>query len=221
VQPDDDLRQVARSELDELVAELRRPEGPRGQRVDHLHAVLCHVLERLADTVGEERNLTSFETLRDEVEALRRSWTRERTFVERSRERRRAHLKANAATVRSLLAAAGAVEALRVALDEASVDLTARQTVELDLGSVDLPPLLLEDVLSWVGEFASSEGPRLIGDGGDDAISLVVEPTMRLLHRVAEAAAIPPQDPEKLPDGYASASVQDALRGLVASLQCR
>ncbi|HEY1369648.1 MAG TPA: hypothetical protein VGF23_21155 [Gaiellaceae bacterium] len=218
---DDDLRQVARSELDELVAELRRPEGPRSQRVDHLLAVLRHVLERLVDTVEEEQNLTSFRTLSDEVEALRRSWARERTSVERSRERRRAHLKAHAAKVRALLAAAGSVEELRLALDEAAVDLTARQTAELDLRSIDLPPLLLEDLLSWVGEFVSSEGPRLIGDGGDDAISLVVDPTTRLLLRAVEAATIPPQDPEKLPRGYATAPVQDALAALAASLRCK
>jgi hypothetical protein len=221
-----DLRHVARSELDELVAELRRPEGPRSQRVEHLLTVLRHVLDRLeqrsgpgqVNTVEEEQSLTSFRVLRDDLEALQRRWTHERQLVERSRERRRAHLKAHAATVRELAAAAGAVEALRLALEDATVDLTARRTAELDLGSLDLHPLLLEDLLTWVGEFVSSEGPRVIADGGDDAISLVVEPTTRLLQRVVAAAAVPPQDPAKLPDGYDAVAVQGALRDLAATL---
>ncbi|HEY1370379.1 MAG TPA: hypothetical protein VGF23_24835 [Gaiellaceae bacterium] len=224
-----DLRQVARSELDELVAELRRPDGPRSPRVEHLLAVLRRVLDRLeqrstsetVDTVEEEQSLTSFRVLRDDVEDLERRWLHERRSVERSRERRRAHLKEHAARVRTLAAAAEAVEALRLALDGATVDLTARRTAELDLGSIELQPLLVEDLLSWVGEFVSSEGPRLIADGGADAISLVVAPTARLLERVVEAAAVPPQDPAKLPDGYTAIAVQDAVRDLAASLRCK
>src|SRR5262245_5903969 len=222
------LREVARSELEELVAELRRPDGPRSQRVDHLLGVLHRVLERLdqrsgpgtVNTVEEEQTLTSFHLLRDDVEALQRRLTRHRPVVHRSRARRLAHLKTQAATVRALAAAAGAVESLRHALDEASVDLTARRTAELELGSIGLEPLVLEDLLAWVGEFVSSEGPRAIADGGDDAISLVVEPTSRLLQRLVEAARVPPQHPSTLPAGYAGAAVQQALRELAATLAC-
>jgi len=99
-------------------------------------------------------------------------------------------------------------------------DLHSRQEIKIGETSwkrVDEGMIFLEELLSWVTTFASTEGPGLIRDGGKLGTGRVFRPTAkRLLCLVT--GAIQPNNSGSLPRGYFTPRVQRAWQELQGHL---
>jgi hypothetical protein len=234
-------RAMVRSELTELVNELGVEGGPRVQRVDALFDLLRgpnngptdplqvqgllgqmrHDFGLTGDRVTlveEEQNLSDFITLVDYVNSLRQSWNGRRPFFDRSGfvepflGTQLVHIS------RALAVIAESVREISFALDSVFLGGTERQTIELTFTRPGRPPIFVAEMLNWVERFASEEGPGLVRDAGKYGVRAFF-PTIDRLIELVHDARIPPQDPRRLPAGYATARVQRALQELEAHLR--
>src|SRR5215469_6458798 len=167
------IRTVVTAELQELVGELALEGGPRIQRVDELFGLLLGesvgstnlnpdvvqgqlgtLRQRFALTadwiekVADERVVTNFRVIVEQVLALQLSWNSDRDLLAVVDSR------TSLGTIliwlsRGLEAVCESVNDLSFALDSVYVDAAQRQVIELQLGSGE-PPLLLSDLLDWV-----------------------------------------------------------------------
>jgi hypothetical protein len=235
------LRAIVRSGLTELVNELGIEGGPRVLRADSLFRQLLgpqlevsgetsdldpekSQLGQFADvfglrreqinTIDEEQNLTNFLILVDYVSGLRQSWIAQRGFFTRSHD---AHPFLGTQLVlvqRSLAVVAESVQEVYMAMDSVFLGREERQVVELRYHDEhQKSALFVAELLSWIEQVASSEGPQLIRDGGKKGV-FSFRSTIHQLSQLAHGALIPQQDPEHLPEGYRTARVQRALQEL-------
>jgi len=79
------------------------------------------------------------------------------------------------------------------------------------------PSLFVAELLSWIDQVASTEGPQLIRDGGKMGV-LSFRPTIKRLADLSAGALIPPQTAAAMPPGYRTARVQRALQELADHL---
>ncbi|MGR6962918.1 hypothetical protein ACU610_00405 [Geodermatophilus sp. URMC 61] len=231
------VKGVIETELRELVQELGRLGGPRVQRVDQLWRVLLgegegvlvdpdHVggqLGRLRDALGlsqndsndrvnnvdEEQQLTSFRIITDDLVSLRASWERDAEFFGGTSSS--AFLGIRLVQLeRRLAVVAGSVGELRTALDAVLIDAEERRTFAVELSGGG--NILLEDLLEWVEDFATQEGPRLVKDGGRLAITEVLGSAATELRDLVADARCTAEGGDGL--GFSSIAVQEALRAL-------
>jgi hypothetical protein len=198
------IRTVVTAELRELVAELALNGGPRIQRVDELFGLLLgdrigstnldpdRVQGQLGllrqrfgltvewvETVDDERVLTNFRIVVEQVLTLQASWSTDRTLLSGVDSR------TSLGTIliwlsRALEAVCESVSDLSFALDSVYIDAAQRQVIELRLGH-DEPPLLLSDLMAWILQASGEEGPRAIQDAGKDGV-FAFAPVLRRLH---------------------------------------
>src|SRR5207249_2490549 len=83
--------------------------------------------------------------------------------------------------------------------------------------NVGSQPMFVEELLTWVGSFASEEGPRLIQDGGKFAVNNTFLPVVAKLRNLV-MGAIRPQNESALPAGYRSPRVRRAWQELATQL---
>src|SRR5262249_33184341 len=108
------------------------------------------------------------------------------------------------------------VNEVRFTLDSVFVGPSERQTLRLEFP--DGQSMFLEDLLSWVENFAGQEGPRLIQEGGKYAVGTSFGTTARNLFILLQGAE--GQNPSStLPSGYFTARVQRSLQDLTDQLQ--
>jgi hypothetical protein len=256
------IRAIITAELQELVAELALEGGPRIQRVDELFGLLLgeghksfsmnpdHVQGHLGmlrdrfgltvsdiDTVDEERIVTNFRIIVEQILALHASWHTDRELLS----------GVNARTAlgtiliwlsRGLEAICESVSDLTFALDSVYVDAAQRQIIELRFAgiTVTLPglpleknqltcytfeeheaPLLLSDLLDWVLRASRDEGPRIIQDAGKDGV-LAFAPVLDKLRILVHATQDAADGGATLPAGMGTPRVTRALEVLAGQL---
>jgi hypothetical protein len=233
------IRTVITTELAELVGELGLEGGPRIQRVDELfglllgdkvgsknlnpdviHGQLGILRDRFGltadeiDTVDEERIVTNFRIVVEQVLALQASWSTDRDLLTPLDPR------ASFGTIliwlsRSLEAVVDSVSDLNFALDSVFVDAAQRQVIELRFPGE--PVLLLSDLLDWVVRATRDEGPRIIQDAGKDGV-FAFAPVLRRLHGLVRSTRQAAHKEHGLPHGMRTPRVDRALQVLVAQL---
>jgi Carboxypeptidase regulatory-like domain len=233
------IRTVITAELQELVSELALQGGPRIQRVDQLFQLLTGervgsknlnpdvvqgnlgtLRDRFAlttdqiDTVDEERIVTNFRIVVEQVLSLQATWGNDRGLL--------APLdpKASFGTIliwlsRSLEAVCESVGDLNFALDSVFVDAAQRQVLELKFPNEEA--LLLSDLLDWVDRASRDEGPRIIQDAGKDGV-FAFAPVLRRLRDLIQKTLNAAQHDKRLPQGLRTPRVERALQVLVAQL---
>ena len=233
------IRTVIAAELQELVSELALEGGPRIQRVnqfflllvgesrksldpnpDHVEGNLGKLRDRFGlteqwvDTVDEERILTNFRVVVEQVLSLKESWLYDQDLLAVVDSR------SSLGTIliwlsRGLEAVCESVDDLTFALDSVYVDSAQRQVIELRLPKQ--PPLLLSDLLDWVVKASRDEGPRIIQDAGKDgvlAFAPVLEKLKTLVHATREVA----RSSNRLPSGMKTPRVDRAFQVLASQL---
>jgi hypothetical protein len=78
--------------------------------------------------------------------------------------------------------------------------------------------MFLEDVLSWVENFATQEGPQLIQEGGKYAVGQSFKTTASSLLEMVQGIPAPPNSAQ-LPDGLFTLRVQRSVQDLTDQLQ--
>jgi IPT/TIG domain len=185
-------RSIVRSELASVVAELGAEGGPRVQRVDQLFQQLLGVGQHPVDaaevrgdlgvlrdrfdlrserinTIAEEENFTNFLILVDYVNTLEKSWRAHRTFFDR--RGKDVFLGTQLVLIsRQLAAVAEQVQETTWAMDSVMLGPAERETTALYLEGQRKPYLTVAELLRWVDNFSTEEGPRLIQDSGKEGV---------------------------------------------------
>jgi hypothetical protein len=242
-------RAIVRSGLTELVNEFGIEGGPRVLRVDDLFRQLVGPaiqtnpenvggqLKQLSDsfgllraqvnTIDEEQDLTNFFIIVDYTLGLQQSWLTQRGSFTRSASSHPFLGTQLVLVERSLAVVAESVQEIYMALDSVFVGKEERQVVELTLppfpGDTDQTnsSLFVAELLGWIDQVASNEGPQLIKDGGKQGV-ISFQDTIGRLAFLASNALLQPQlgmpTGLNLPKGYRTARVQNALSELAVHL---
>ena len=259
------IRTVVSTELQELVNELALAGGPRIQRVDELFRLLVGENRKSINinpdlvqgqlgilrqrfgltrdevqTVDEERIVTNFRIIVEQVLALQNSWYTDRTLLSGVSSR------TSLGTIliwlsRGLEAVCESVNDLTFSLDSVYVDAAQRQVVELrfaDLLVKDVPvvplrgnppkttrvllepdeaPMFLSDLLDWVLRASQDEGPRIIQDAGKQGI-FAFQPVLNTLRTLVRATGQLARERNDLPAGMRTPRVGRAIKVLAAQL---
>ncbi len=129
---------------------------------------------RFVVTTEEEEILTSFITLADYYFAIDQSWDNYR------RDFFQADLGTGLLTLeRQLSVLEETINETYVAFDSVNIDQAERLAILIDLQG-PYKDMSVEDLLSWIVTFASSEAPQLIRDGGKWGVEAIL-PTARRL----------------------------------------
>jgi hypothetical protein len=256
------MRTVITTELTELVSELALTGGPRIQRVDELFGLLTGapigsrnlnpdvvqgnlgtLRDRFGltvseiDTVDDERIVTNFRIVVEQVLSLQASWSTDRELL--SGVNSRTALGTILIRLsRGLEAVGESVDDLNFALDSVYVDAAQRQVIELDFACMTVtvpaiplrsnrsdsavfkreePPLLLSDLLDWVTRASREEGPRIIQDAGKDGV-LAFAPVLDKLRKLIYATRDVSRTSKVLPPGMRTPRVRRALEVLAGQL---
>jgi hypothetical protein len=257
------IRTIVTAELNEVVTELALDGGPRIQRVDELFHLLTGerpgsrnlnpdliqgnlgtLRDRFGltvseiDTVDDERIVTNFRIVVEQVLSLQASWSTDRELLSGVNSR------TALGTIliwlsRGLEAVGESVDDLNFALDSVYVDAAQRQVIELNFALMPVtfpaiplrdnkppvseqfkreePPLLLSDLLDWVTRASRVEGPRLIQDAGKDGVQAFA-PVLDKLRKLIYATRDISRTSKVLPPGMHTPRVRRALEVLAGQL---
>ncbi len=208
------MRAIVGTQLSELVRELDQDGGPRVQRVDEYFIVLLGrdrntgkpaavtnpesvsgqlgelrtrfgMEQARVNTIDEEQNLTNFLILVDYVDTLWQNWDGQRRFFDRNGKN--VFLGTQLVLLSQLLSAiAENVQESYWIMDSVFLGQAERQTTELKLGK-NQARMTVAELLDWVDQVASEEGPRLIQDGGKDGVITFAATLERLAALLDEA----------------------------------
>ncbi|MGH8906827.1 MAG: MSCRAMM family protein [Egibacteraceae bacterium] len=175
------------------------------------------------NTIAEEENFTDFLIIVDHVSTLFGSWQTVRGFfVHNGGGQFEPFLGTQLVLLsRQLSVVAETVQETYFVMDSVFLGAAERQTVLLRLSvrSVD-ETIFLAELLDWVDQFATEEGPRLIADAGKDGVNAFT-PTIRRLAELVQAASDLQQRPGgEIPPTFFTARVELALAQLASQL-CR
>ncbi|AUT00240.1 hypothetical protein CLI64_07510 [Nostoc sp. CENA543] len=236
------VRSIVRTEISELVNEIRLEGGPRILKVDNLFALLLGAdlsgaevgqLKNMANifgfernfinTVAEEQNYTNYLTILDYVISLNQSWAR---YKQETRDEK--YLGTQLVKLsRALCVVAESVNEVYRIMDSVFLGFAERQTVIIKFrkrnssttegyfsDNQDME-LSLEELLSWVKEFATFEGQALAKGGGKLAIAEVVKETAKQLADLVTATSDAPISHS----AFKRAGVIDSLKDLADQLR--
>jgi hypothetical protein len=253
------IRTIVSTELNELVTELALEGGPRIQRVDELFGLLLGShrsrnpdrvngqLGQLRDrfgltvdevnTLDEERMITNFRVIVDQVMSLEASWQTDKKLFSResiaSPDSRTSFGTVLIWLSRSLEAVCESVDDLTFAMDSVFVDAAQRQVIELRFDHLGPemtvtstggpkppgePPILLSDLLDWVTRASRDEGPRIIQDAGKDGV-VAFAPVLERLRFLIRATRDIIRDHHGLPPGLRTPRVKRAFDVLADQLK--
>jgi hypothetical protein len=138
----------------------------------------------LVNTIQEEQNLTNYLVFRDYVRALYTSWLEFRASFLRGVEN---YLGTQLILLqRTLSVVAESVDETTFAMDSVFLGPAERQTVRIDFPvNVAPTPMYVDELLTWVQNFASAEGTRIVEDGGKIGVRSIV-PTLQLLQNLVQ-----------------------------------
>jgi hypothetical protein len=162
------------------------------------------------NSVADETDLSNFRIISDYVTGLAQTWLNNISFV-----------VLNTTTPffgtqlvllsRQLSVLAESVDEVRFTLDSVFIGPSERQTMQLNFPlASNLQPIFLEDLLSWIHNFATEEGPRLIQDGGKFGVQNTFFPVAEQLRVIVSYMPAVP----KMPPGFYTDRVQLAVADL-------
>jgi len=243
------IKAAVKNQLTELVNEIGLAGGPRIERVNHYFGLLLidadsgtfpaatiaadpakigGTLGKLRDALGlnlsnqgvvnsvaDEQNLSNFRILLDYVTSLAQSWIKNLPLFEGEIVQPPLVLLS-----RQMSVVAESVNEVRLTLDSVFVGPAERQTTRLTFPEhLSLEPVFLEDLLSWISNFVTNEGPRLLHDAGAVAIAISIVPVLRrLLSAISHLPkSFSPSGP--LPEAYFAPRVTAAVAHLEGELK--
>jgi hypothetical protein len=239
------LREMARSQMTEIVKELGTVGLPSILRIDTYFRILLGqsgppiefepddvdgTLGQLRDTYGifflnnklsnsveDEQDITNFRVVSDYMTSLLQSWVSNRDFFRLGRDKPAFFGTQLVLISRQFNVITETVNEVRFALDSVFIGPSERQTLLLifEDGSA---PMFLEDVLVEVESFATDEGPRLLRDGGRISVTNNILPVVQSLQNLVEQAH-DPTNINDLPDGFQTARVRRSLDDLQDQLE--
>jgi hypothetical protein len=164
------------------------------------------------NSIQDEQNLTNFRILSDYLTSLAQSWLNNLGFFGLMTPTPFFGTQLVLLS-RQLSVVSESVDDLRFNLDSVFLGPAERQTLMLTFTSQD-PPMFLEDLLSWIQNFASEEGPRLIQDGGKFGVQNTFSPIASKLAQLVGSINM-----SQIPaPAFATARVQLARQELVNDL---
>jgi len=233
------LREMARSQMSEIIKELGALGGPSVLRVNTYFQILLGqnqlpvtfdpdkvkgTLGSLRDTYGvsftdnpfsnsieDEQDITNFRVISDYMTSLLQSWLSNQAFFTLVPGSQAFFGTQLVLISRQFSVIAETVNEVRFALDSVFIGPSERQTLLLQFAT--LPPMFLEDILDEVENLAADEGPRLLRDGGRIAVGNNILPVVATLQNLVEQAH-DPLNIDSLPDGFKTARVRNALDDL-------
>lgn len=157
-----------------LIADPEKIGGTLGKLRDVLGFNFSN--QDFVNSIGDEQDLSNFRVISDYVTSLAQSWINHFPLFEPEIAQSPALLLS-----RQFSVVAESVKEVRFALDSVFVGQAERQTIRLTLPSehLSLEPLFLEELLSWISNFVTNEGPRLLKDAGTLAIAISIVPVLR------------------------------------------
>jgi len=140
----------------------------------------------LVNVIQEEQNLTNFLVFRDYVRSLYSAWQEFRASFLRGVDN---YLGTQLILLqRTLSVVAESVDETTFAMDSVFLGPAERQTVRIDFPTTVAPaPMYVDELLTWVQNFASAEGTRIVEDGGKIGVRSIV-PTLQLLQNLVQNA---------------------------------
>jgi len=170
------------------------------------------------NSVEDEQDLSNYRIISDYVTSLAQSWINNVPFL--GLDTKKPFFGTQLVLLsRQLLVVAESVDEVRFTLDSVFIGPAERQATEIKFpGHPELQSLFLEDLFSWIRNFATDEGPSLIQDGGKFGVKNTVTPIVKnLLTMVSNIpAASSPANP--WPPAFFAPRVTLAIQNLVAEL---
>lgn len=167
-------------------------------------------------SVQDEQDLTNYRIVSDYITSLAQSWLDNVNYFVLATET--PFLGQQLVLLsRRLSVLAESVDEVRFALDSVFIGSAERQTIELDFGGGPTAPpqIFLEDLLSWIQNFATQEGPALIQDGGTLGVSKTFYPVVQNLLTMVSSGTL---SSTPLSPGFSSTRAQLAIKDLINRL---
>lgn len=236
------LRELARSQMTELVKELGAVGGPSVTRVEQYFTILLgsattppadadaltdSTLKSLRDIYGiyfknnpfsnsieDEQDITNFRVISDYMSSLLQTWINNRQYF-LGTPGQPAFLGTQLVLIsRQLSVVAETVNEVRFVLDSVFIGPSERQNLPINLP--DNSNMFLEDILKEIESFVGDEAPRLLRDGGRLAVTSNIIPVTNMLVKFVDRAE---QQTTGVPDGYQTVRVQNSLDDLHDQLE--
>lgn len=192
----DEVRALVRTELNELIKEINRIDGPRVVRVDGLFQAVLGAENQtglltdldVASGLSSENGLTApdgashsrqvFRSLRKSLVNLRGNWQSIAVKGKEDADRLQAYLN----QLKTITTHAGQIQiSLRFGLPGTS------RWAEMSLTDEVGNTILARDLIGWILHFGSDEGPQLLQAGGIRGIAAIQTITVMLLALLEQA----------------------------------
>jgi hypothetical protein len=201
------------------------PIGTLGNLRDELGLSFL-IGQTLVNTIQDEQNASNFRIVSDYITSLAQSWLNNLQYFLIPGSISAAPPFFGTLLVllsRQLSVITEKVNEVRFTLDSVFIGPSERQSLMLtfppDSNGNPVPQMFLEDLLSWIENFATQEGPDLIQQGGRYAVGASFTATAgSLLSMVEQIPSSLGQEPS-LPAGFFTARVQRSLQDLTDQLQ--
>jgi hypothetical protein len=176
----------------------------------------------LVNTVVDEQNVSNFRIICDYITSLAQSWLNNYSFFVLNSGAQPFLGTLLVLLSRQLSVIAEKVNEVRFTLDSVFIGPSERQSLTLNF-PVDgkgnpVPPMFLEDLLFWIENFATQEGPQLITEGGRYAVGTSFLTTAVILLDTVQQIPASPNAATPIPDGFFTPRVQRSLQDLTDQL---
>jgi hypothetical protein len=175
------------------------------------------------NTVDDETNVTNFRIVVDYANSLWNGWSNSIPFFVNFRTT--PFLGTQLVIIsRQLGVVSEAVDEVRFVLDSVFIGPSERQTVAIDFRTLgpgvfdDVPPIFLEDLLSWMQSFVTEEAPAVIQSGGKFGLGEEFCATVWQLSQQIYGTYLFAQSPAAVPPGLNTFRVLTALQKLADQL---
>lgn len=171
------------------------------------------------NSVADEQNLSNYRIISDYLTSLAQSWLNNLPFL--GLDTQKPFFGTQLVLLsRQLLVVAESVDEVRFTLDSVFVGPAERQSTEVKFtGHPELESLFLEDLLSWIRNFATEEGPSLIQDGGKFGVQNTVTPVVKKLLLMVTKLPPGPTSDNPWPPAFFAPRVKLAIQNLIAELK--
>jgi hypothetical protein len=171
------------------------------------------------NTIADEQNLSNYRIVADYVTSLAQSWVNNLPFFGLNSSQPFFGTQLVLLS-RQLQVVAESVDEVRFTLDSVFIGPAERQTILFNFASsTGLTPIFLEDLLTWIQNFATEEGPALIQEGGKFAVENTFTPVAnQLLQFLANLPSAVNSLNPSLPAGFLTPRVRLARTDLTDQL---
>ena len=168
----------------------------------------------LINTIQDEQDVTNFRVLSDYLTSLAQSWLSNYQFFVLGTSQPFFGTQLVLIS-RQLQVVAEMVDELRFVLDSVFLGPAERQTIQLTFSAATgAPPMFLEDLLMWVENTASVEGPNLIQSSGRFGVEQLVQIAGTQSQLVGGIVLLP----GTLPPAFFAPRVKIAVQNLIVQL---